>query len=182
MKIYKDIRSFIKIPDYITLMGLVCSLTSIFYSLKKEFLIATIFILSSTIFDYFDGKAARKINRQCNFGKELDNLCDVILYLISIVIFGYMVGLDNMLSFIVFIIFVMSGVIRLARFALLGIEDGYYRGLPVSFSIIIPLVYFIFTYYNINIIHLLWFYFIPSFLMISTIKVKKQVSRYFINK
>jgi CDP-diacylglycerol---serine O-phosphatidyltransferase len=178
MDIYKDIRSYVKLPDYVTLIGLICSILSIFFSIRREFIVATLLIVLSTVFDYYDGRVARKIKREGNFGRELDNLCDVVLYLISVSIFGYMVGLNNILAIFIFLMFIISGVVRLARFALLGIEDGYYRGLPVGFSVIIPFVYFILRFFNISIMYLLLFYFIPSFFMISTIKVRKAFSTY----
>lgn len=172
---YKDIRSFIKLPDYFTITGLIFSILSIFYSIQREFLIAAIFIFISTGFDYLDGKFARKINRTGRFGVELDNLCDVVLYLLAIAIFGFMAGLDNLISLAVLSFFVITGILRLARFALLGVEDGYYRGLPVSFSIIIPVLYFVFLSMGWDIQNLLWFYLIPSFFMISTLKVRKKM-------
>lgn len=171
--LYRDIISYIRLPDVLSISGLFFSTLSIFFSLKKEFLIAAIFIFISTLLDYSDGKISRKMKREGRFGLELDNLCDVVLYLLSIVIFGYSAGLNNSLAILIFIIFITTGILRLARFSIVGIMHGYYEGLPVGYSIIIPVLYFIFVEFDVNINHLLWFYFVPSFLMISTIKVKK---------
>ena len=170
---YKDLRRYIKLSDILSISGLFFSILSIFSSLKGAFVTATIFILISTFLDYSDGKISRKLKRRGRFGLELDNLCDVVLYLISIVVFGYAIGLKSNLAIVVFIIFITTGILRLARFSIVGIVKGYYEGLPVGYSMIIPILYFIFTANAINTNHLLWFYFIPSFLMISTIKVKK---------
>lgn len=170
---YRDLRSYIKLPDILSISGLFFSILSIFSSLKGAFITSTVFILISTFLDYSDGKISRKIKRKGRFGLELDNLCDVVLYLISIAVFGYAIGLKNNLAIVVFIIFITAGILRLARFSIVGIVQGYYKGLPVGYSPIIPIIYFIFVANAININHLLWFYFIPSFLMISTIKIKK---------
>ncbi len=170
---YRDLRSYIKLPDILSISGLFFSILSIFSSIKGAFVTATIFILISTFLDYSDGRISRKLKRKGRFGLELDNLCDVVLYLISISIFGYAIGLKSNLAIVIFIFFITAGILRLARFSIVGIVKGYYEGLPVGYSVIIPILYFIFVAYEININHLLWFYFIPSFLMISIIKVKK---------
>ena len=171
--IYKDMFKYIKLPDIISIVGLVFSVLSIISSIEKKFELATIFITVSMLFDYSDGKVSRALKREGRFGRELDNLCDVVLYLISIIIFGYMIGLNSTLAVSVYIIFMIAGILRLARFGILGLNKGTYEGLPVGYAIIIPYIYFIFILYSINLNYLLLLYFIPSFLMISSIKVKK---------
>ncbi|MBW6451220.1 MAG: CDP-alcohol phosphatidyltransferase family protein [DPANN group archaeon] len=171
--IYKDLRSYMALPDIYSMFGLLFSILSIFLALNNKLILATIFILVSTIFDFADGRVARKRNREGRFGVEFDNLCDVVLYLISIVIFGFSAGLNNYLAIGVFVIFIMTGMLRLARFAITGTTNNYYEGLPVSYSISIPLIYILFINLNVDMNLLLWFYFIPSFLMISTKKIKK---------
>lgn len=171
--IYYELKKHLSLPDFFTLTGLIFSIFSIFYSLKKEFMIAMISMFIAMIFDYYDGKIARAIKRKGRFGVELDNLSDVILYLIIPVIFGFAAGLNNEVAIIVYIIFILCGVMRLARFAVCGTKDGCYEGLPVSYTMIIPMFYFIFINLGISINYLLWLYFIPSFLMISMVRVKK---------
>ncbi|MCK4729819.1 MAG: CDP-alcohol phosphatidyltransferase family protein [Candidatus Aenigmarchaeota archaeon] len=171
--VYRDLRGHLAIPDMITLAGLAFSILAIFSALKMDLVAATIFIFISALCDYFDGRVARAMKRESRFGVELDNLADVVLYLIVPIIFGYSAGLTNNLAIGVFTLFIMCGIARLARFAICGTKDGCYEGMPVSYTIIIPLIYFALLELSINLDWLLIFYFIPSFLMISSIKVKK---------
>ncbi len=171
--IYKDLRKNLALPDFFSLTGLIFSILSIFCALEENLPYAAAFFFAAAAFDYTDGRVARAVKRKGRYGAELDNLCDVVLYLICPAIFGYSAGLKSNLDIIVFIIFITLGVMRLARFALTGTKDGCYEGLPVSYSIIIPPLYFLLLWQNISINYMLLFYFIPSFLMISTIKVKK---------
>ncbi|RLJ00848.1 MAG: hypothetical protein DRP06_01070 [Candidatus Aenigmatarchaeota archaeon] len=171
--VYDDLRAHFALPDMVTLAGLAFSILAIFSALKMDLVLATIFIFISALCDYLDGRVARAIKREGRFGVELDNLADVVLYLIVPIIFGYSAGLTNYLAMGVFTLFVMCGVARLARFAICGTKDGCYEGLPVSYTIILPLIYFTLLELSLNLNWLLIFYFIPSFMMISSIKVAK---------
>ncbi len=171
--VYDDLRKHLALPDIFTLTGLAFSIFAIFSAMKGDLSTATIFIFISALCDYFDGKVARAIKRENKFGVELDNLADVVLYLIVPIIFGFSTGLTNNIALAVYMLFIICGITRLARFAIYGTKDGYYEGLPVSYTIIIPLIYFALLEYSLNINLLLIFYFIPSFMMISSIKVKK---------
>ncbi|MFC2143684.1 CDP-alcohol phosphatidyltransferase family protein [Candidatus Aenigmatarchaeota archaeon] len=170
---YKDIRGYIIYPDFFSIAGLIFGIISIFSSLRGNIEIAAVCIVIAAVFDFFDGKVARYMKRKGRFGVELDNLCDVTIYLIAVSLFGYMVGLNSIIAMVVFTLFIVSGVLRLARFAIIGTTNGYYEGLPVSHAFITPIAYFVLISLNIDKIHLLWFYFIPAILMISIIKVKK---------
>lgn len=171
---YNDIRKYLELPDYVSLGTTVFAVASIFLSIQKNFLYSLVAIVIALVFDYYDGKVARMINRKGDFGKVLDSLNDVILYLICVAVFGYCAGLNSVYDIAAFIIFIMAGVIRLARFTIMGVVEGCYIGLPVSYSIIIPFVYFLFVYLQVDVMHLIWLYFVPSFLMVSSIKVKKK--------
>ncbi len=171
--VYDDLRKYLALPDILTLAGLAFSIFAIFSALKGDLLTATIFIFISAFFDYFDGKVARAVKRKGRFGVELDNLADVVLYLIVPIIFGFSAGLTNYLAMGIFTLFVMCGIARLARFAVCGTKDGCYEGMPVSYTLILPLIYFALLKFSINLDWLLIFYFIPSFMMISSVKVKK---------
>ena len=170
---YKEMFKFLKAPDYFSIAGLILALISIFQSFKGNLAMAALFIYLSTVADFFDGNVARKIMREGSFGRILDSLCDVVLYLMAMAIFGYFSGLQSPVAIIVFVLFVVAGIIRLARFTIMGTVNNCYVGLPVSYTLIIPIVYFFFAHFKVNASYLLLFYFVPAFLMISSIKVKK---------
>ena len=171
--IFKDILSYIKLPDYFTLAGLVAGIGSIFCSINNNFIPAAFLIFVAAFFDFFDGKIARIIKRKDKYGAELDNLCDTISFLVAVSVFGYQIGLKTNFAIFIFIFFISAGVLRLSRFAMTGTVKGYYIGVPVTASVIIPLTYLIFTKLTIDTNYLIWFYVAHALLMISSIKIKK---------
>jgi CDP-diacylglycerol--serine O-phosphatidyltransferase len=164
---------FFRAPDYFSLAGLVLALISIFQSFRGDLALAALFIYLSTIADFFDGIVARKIKREGDFGRILDSLCDVVLYLMAMAVFGYFAGLQSPVAILVFVMFMVSGVMRLARFTFMGTVDDCYIGLPVSYTLIIPIIYFLFARFKVPAGYLLLFYLVFAFLMISSVKVKK---------
>jgi len=172
---YKEMFKMLKLPDYFSLAGLVLALVSIFMSFRGEIALAVLFIYLSVVADFLDGKVARYMKRQGNFGKTLDSLCDVVLYLLGIVIFSYAVGLQSTAAIIGYIFFIVAGITRLTRFTLMGTVENCYVGMPVSCSLIVPPLYYILAHFNISLNYMLIFFYAMPFLMVSSIKVKKFI-------
>jgi CDP-diacylglycerol---serine O-phosphatidyltransferase len=166
---HQSIVSFIQIPDVITLANAGCGLLSIFFAIDKNLLISAILILLCVVFDFLDGKIARKINRQGDFGKELDSLADIISFGVSPAVFGMSALTDpSFYTMGILFIFLCAGILRLARFNISS-EPAVYYGMPITLNgVIVPLVYFLggSEYFNLVFI-------ILAVLMISTVKVKK---------
>ena len=74
MKIYKSI------PSLITSGNLVCGTIAIFLAFSNNLEFAVYFVLIASVFDFFDGFAARKLNAVSEFGKQLDSLADLISF------------------------------------------------------------------------------------------------------
>jgi len=53
---------------------------AVLFALKGELTISVIFIIAATIFDFFDGMAARLLKSYSPMGKELDSLADMISF------------------------------------------------------------------------------------------------------
>ena len=108
----------------------------------------------------FDGTVARACKRsdlEKKFGIQLDSLVDTVSFGVFPIILGISMGFTSKLNILVYIIYGLAAVIRLAYFNVLAEEKtvfnkkkkekvSYYFGLPVtSIAIILP-----FTY-NLNI-------------------------------
>jgi len=162
----------IKIPDLITLLNLLCGLGCIYYSYLTKFTAAAIFLLICVVFDYLDGKVARLTKRKGGFGKQLDSLSDIISFGIAPAVFGYILlntATNKIFLFVVLVLFIFAGVLRLARFNIIKIK-GHYKGLPITSSgIIVPILYFI----NFPLNYFVYVYLILAVLMVSPIKFKK---------
>ncbi len=170
-----NILSFIRLADIISIGNILSGLASIFSSIHGNFKIASAFLFLAVIFDYYDGKTARKTNTESDFGKQVDSLCDIISFIIAPVIFAYSVGLQNPIYLIIYSIYTASGLLRLARYNITGtIENGkYFEGLPVPASIFFPPLYFIFMHFGITLNLWIILYLIHAILMVSTIKIRK---------
>ena len=66
------------IPNFITLLNLVCGCFSIAFAFQFQFDAVLILVLLGVFLDYFDGLMARLLNAESNFGKQLDSLSDII--------------------------------------------------------------------------------------------------------
>ena len=66
------------IPNFITLLNLVCGCFSIAFAFQFQFDAVLILVLFGIFLDYLDGLAARVLNAESNFGKQLDSLSDLI--------------------------------------------------------------------------------------------------------
>lgn len=171
-----DIRNFVNIPDYISLGNALSGILSIFASYYGRFELAAGLIILGAIFDLFDGRVARKMNLSSEFGVQLDSLCDLISFVTAPAFFAFMVTKDQIeWNFIILALYVLAGILRLARFNVTGTTDGgkYFEGVPVPVSLVLPPLFFLFEYLGINSVIWLMFYVIHGILMISVVKIKK---------
>ncbi len=181
---YKTLSIYLYIPSLVTFTGCFFGLLSIFFSLTGEIYslkIASSLIVMAGFMDKLDGYLARKLDAVSNFGKELDSLCDLVSFGLAPVIIWWIIdpNLQQGLSFLVPIFFVLSGIFRLARFNIDDSSDEYIVGLPITIAgIVLALKHFLdislrlglvknITSENIVLVTLL------SVLMLSKFKIKK---------
>ena len=126
------------------------------------------------ILDGLDGKFAQKVRKNeenKEYGVQLDSLADIISSGVFPVIILYSMKFDNMLDVLVYIIFLICGVTRLAFFNVNNKENNeYFYGIPITASaIILPIVYLL---TNNEIIYMVCL-FLLSILYVSKLKIKK---------
>ncbi len=68
----------LKLADFVTFLNAISGITSIFFSLHKNYLFSSVFLALAAVFDSFDGEIARVFGSATNFGRELDSLSDVM--------------------------------------------------------------------------------------------------------
>ncbi|MDF2668412.1 MAG: CDP-diacylglycerol--serine O-phosphatidyltransferase [Paenibacillus sp.] len=97
--------------------------------------LAAIFVIVAMLLDGLDGRVARALNAQSEFGKELDSLSDVISFGVAPAFIMYVVAFQSLnaaaLAWIVTAIFPICGALRLARFNVVAGTPGYFIGLPI---------------------------------------------------
>jgi CDP-diacylglycerol--serine O-phosphatidyltransferase len=95
---------------------------------------AALLIIIAMLLDGLDGRVARALNAQSEFGKELDSLSDVISFGVAPAFIMYQAafqGVSPALAWIVTAIFPICGALRLARFNVIDGIPGYFIGLPI---------------------------------------------------
>jgi CDP-diacylglycerol--serine O-phosphatidyltransferase len=123
-----------RIPNIITLFGIIFGLAAVFYLNEKVFFLAFAFCIFGMICDMVDGPIARKYHSESKAGIYLDTLSDIILYLI----FPIVLWSQDGISIFVLLLFFVAGFFRLMRFSVQGYEKQentlYYRGMPVFYN------------------------------------------------
>jgi len=160
--------SLIKTADIFTLINVVFGLIAIFFAIQGNYKFAVISFFLAVVFDYIDGKVARKLNQQNNFGKELDSLADTISFGVAPAIFGFSL-IQTPLAIVAFTIFLFCGILRLARYNIMHVKESF-QGMPITLNgILIPLVYL----FEVPIRFYPYIYIFLGVLMISSISFRK---------
>ncbi|MEH6535798.1 MAG: CDP-alcohol phosphatidyltransferase family protein [Psychroserpens sp.] len=66
------------IPNFITLLNLLCGSIAVIFAVHNNFIAASVFVFLGIFFDFFDGLLARKLNVQSPLGVQLDSLADMV--------------------------------------------------------------------------------------------------------
>lgn len=122
------------IPNMFTLGNLFLGMIGIILATNGKTSMAAIMIIIAMLLDGLDGRVARALNAQSEFGKELDSLSDVISFGVAPALIMYTVALSDMnnaFAWTVTAIFPMCGALRLARFNVRPGIPGYFIGLPI---------------------------------------------------
>ncbi len=122
------------VPNSISGLSLVLGVLSIFLTFKHDFFWAAIFIVLAVCADSCDGRAARLLGCQGEFGKELDSLCDVCSFGVAPAILIYIYALEpwGIIGQVIASLFTFGGAMRLARFNInASAVHGYFQGMPI---------------------------------------------------
>jgi len=165
---------FVKsLPNMLTVSNLFLGIVAIILAFQGNEYVdyAAITVIIGMLMDGLDGRVARMLNAQSEFGKELDSLSDVITFGVAPAFIMYVVTLQHMaiIGIIITAIFPICGALRLARFNVQSGTPGYFIGLPITAAggVLATLA----LYHEVfNLILLAVSMLLLSFLMVSSIK------------
>jgi len=123
-------------PCFFTLGNLLFGFLAIVLVFHNEVGIAAGMVLLSVLMDTLDGKVARKLKANSDFGKELDSLSDMVSFGLAPAVLIYVVIFNEYCVFWgvwISALFAICGAIRLARFNVLNISD-HFVGVPITFA------------------------------------------------
>ena len=129
----------ILIPNLFTASSLACGFSSMMFALNNRFYGACVLIIIAAIFDSFDGRVARLLDRESEFGAEFDSLCDLVSFGVAPVILAFKFCLfrTGSIAWGICFFYLVSAAMRLAKFNLLRNdqnEDKNFSGLPVPMA------------------------------------------------
>ena len=106
------------IPNLMTIAAICAGLTAIRFAFQDDFTTAILLILIAAVLDGLDGRIARLLKSESEFGAELDSLADFVNFGVAPGFLIYVWALQDMRSagWISVLIFAVCSVIRLARF------------------------------------------------------------------
>lgn len=143
----KKVLGYGNLANYITLLGLIVSLSSCFFALNENLKVSVILLIAAGICDLFDGVIARKIKRtdlEKEFGIQLDTAADVVSFGITSAVIVYSDAGAAWYALAVYVFYVVCAVIRLAYYNTSAVSSGtsaYYHGLPVTYiALILPII------------------------------------------
>jgi CDP-diacylglycerol--serine O-phosphatidyltransferase len=116
------------IPSLLTIINLSCGVVAL---LLNHPIYSQILIFVAMIFDYFDGKAARLLKAESEFGKQLDSLSDMVTFGIAPAFFYFkIINNNNILTYFAISLIPICSAIRLAKFNISNNQKKYFIGLP----------------------------------------------------
>lgn len=124
------------LPCFFTLANLLFGFLAIILVFRSEVGIAAGMVLLSVLMDSLDGKVARKLKANSDFGKELDSLSDMVSFGLAPAVLVYVIIFQTYWAFWgiwISAFFAICGAVRLARFNILNISD-YFVGVPITFA------------------------------------------------
>lgn len=127
------------LPSLFTIGNLFLGIVSIILVFNGEADLAAIMVIVAMLLDGLDGRVARALNVQSDFGKELDSLSDVISFGVAPAFVVYAVAFQDyhsatawtVMAWVATSIFPTCGALRLARFNVTTGTPGYFIGLPI---------------------------------------------------
>lgn len=162
------------IPNMFTVGNLFLGIVAIILAFTEQPELAAIMVIVAMLLDGLDGRVARALNAQSEFGKELDSLSDVISFGVAPAFIMYVVAFQDLASaptaWIVTAIFPICGALRLARFNVVEGIPGYFIGLPIPAAGGILCTLALFEAQINSAVLLILSTLLLSYLMISTVK------------
>lgn len=160
------------IPNLFTIGNLFLGIISIMFAFNDNYSFAALMVIIAMLLDGLDGRVARALNVQSEFGKELDSLSDVISFGVAPAFVMYVCAfteINPVLAWTATAIFPICGALRLARFNVVDGVPGYFTGLPIPAAggVLATLALF---HDSIAVPYLIVAVLLLSYLMVSTVR------------
>ncbi|NNG04394.1 MAG: CDP-diacylglycerol--serine O-phosphatidyltransferase [Inquilinus sp.] len=128
------------LPNILTILALCAGLSAIRFAIQERWEAAVIAVLIAAILDGLDGRVARLLKVQSNFGAQLDSLSDFVSFGVvpSTLLYLWVMQEADRLGWIAVLAFSVCSALRLARFNTKIAEpdrppwaSNYFTGVPM---------------------------------------------------
>lgn len=123
------------IPNLFTLAALFSGFYAMIMATKEQFIASSVAILVAIVLDGLDGRVARLMHSQSEFGAELDSLSDMVSFGVAPSLVMYIWSLHELghVGWCVAFIYASCGALRLARFNAQSdtVSKRYFVGLQI---------------------------------------------------
>jgi len=130
----KPRRGIYVLPSLFTIMGLFAGFYALIAAIQGKYELAAWAIIAAAIFDMLDGRVARLLHAETDFGAELDSLCDMTSFGLAPAVLLYLWSLTTLgkLGWLAAFLIAACSALRLARFNVRhDVQDKkYFQGLP----------------------------------------------------
>ena len=131
--------------NLITFFGVGCAVAGVFFAFTGQVDLSVVMLILAGIADAFDGPVARKYNKGGkSYGVYLDALADIVSSGVLVVCICMALGFTSVIDLLIYILFVMCGVIRLAYYNINSSNRKDFVGVPITTAIILlPIIYLV---------------------------------------
>ena len=146
---FREIPRRLLIPNIITVLAVCAGLTGIRLAYEGKFELAVIMVLIAAFLDGIDGRVARLLKAQTNFGAQLDSLADVINFGVApaLVLHAYILHMAPSIGWVAALLYAIANALRLARFNVMlereerqSWEDAFFLGVPAPLGALLVLL------------------------------------------
>jgi len=138
------------IPSLFTVLSLFAGFLAILQIIHGQQLAAIMLVLAAAVFDTLDGKIARWINVESQFGQEMDSMADMVSFCIAPTVMVYVLFLQELgiVGALIGFLPVLLGAARLVQFNLKSFQrkPKEFIGLPTTSNGILIVAYLWFHY------------------------------------
>jgi len=121
------------LPSMFTTAGLFAGFYALIATIQGRFELAAWALIVALVFDVLDGRVARLLHAESDFGTQYDSLCDMLSFGIAPAVLAYMWALTPLHKpgWLAAFLIAACAALRLARFnTQQGKEKRYFQGLP----------------------------------------------------
>lgn len=136
------------LPNLFTIGNLFCGFLAIHYIVGGNYVSAAWLIVLGAALDNMDGKLARHLGKNSQFGIEFDSLADVCTFGMAPALMVYFSLLHSGWEIVFPFLYLCCGALRLARFNSMAPSTGkkeFFTGLPIPCAALILSQYVVFT-------------------------------------